>query len=63
MKATQLPKTKNGLLAESINPTELIFYLLTTKLNAKSPINKQQLKAAAVKAWKSILWTLAWKLS
>ncbi|KAG2463243.1 TCB1 transposase, partial [Polypterus senegalus] len=36
------------------NPTEHAFHLLKTKLRTERPTNKQQLKAAAVKAWKSI---------
>ena len=37
-----------------LNPTEHEFQLLKTKLWTERPTNKQQLKAAAVKAWQSI---------
>ncbi|KAG2458785.1 TCB1 transposase, partial [Polypterus senegalus] len=37
-----------------LNPIELAFHLLKTKLRTERPTNKQQLKAAAVKAWQSI---------
>ena len=41
-------------LGPKLIPTELAFYLLTTKLRAEGPTNKQELSAAAVKAWQSI---------
>ncbi|KAG2467586.1 TCB1 transposase, partial [Polypterus senegalus] len=37
-----------------LNPIEHAFHLLKTKLQTERPTNKQQLKAAAVKAWQSI---------
>ncbi len=37
-----------------LNPIELAFHLLKTKLKEERHANKQQLKSAAVKAWKSI---------
>lgn len=37
-----------------LNPIEHAFHLLKTRLKAERPTNKQQLKAAAVKAWQSI---------
>ncbi|KAG2462898.1 TCB1 transposase, partial [Polypterus senegalus] len=37
-----------------LNPIEHAFHLLKTKLRTERPTNKQQLKAAAVKAWQSI---------
>lgn len=43
----------NGQSAD-LNPTEHAFYLLKTKLKAKCFKNKQGLKKAEVKAWKSI---------
>ncbi|KAG2457546.1 TCB1 transposase, partial [Polypterus senegalus] len=37
-----------------LNPIENVFHLLKTKLRTERPTNKQQLKAAAVKAWQRI---------
>lgn len=37
-----------------LNPIEHAFHLLKTRLKAERPENKQELKAAAVKAWQSI---------
>ena len=37
-----------------LNPIEHAFYLLKRKLKGETPQNKQQLKEAAAKAWKSI---------
>lgn len=37
-----------------LNPIEHVFYLLKRRLKGGAPQNKQQLKEAAVKAWKSI---------
>ena len=37
-----------------LNPIEHAFYLLKRRLKGVTPQNKQQLKGAAVKAWKSI---------
>uniref|UniRef100_A0A8C4XER6 Intraflagellar transport protein 122 homolog n=1 Tax=Erpetoichthys calabaricus TaxID=27687 RepID=A0A8C4XER6_ERPCA len=37
-----------------LNPIDYAFHLLKTKLHTERPTNKQQLKAAAVKAWQSI---------
>lgn len=37
-----------------LNPIEHVFYLLKRRLKGVAPQNKQQLKEAAVKAWKSI---------
>ncbi len=36
------------------NPNEHAFHLLKTKQKAERPTNKQKLKSAAVKVWKSI---------
>ena len=37
-----------------LNPIEHAFHLLKGRLKGKNPRNKQQMKEAAVKAWKSI---------
>ncbi len=49
-------KVKYSAMAESISwslPDWAAFHSLKTKLKAERPTNKQQLKSAAVKAWKS----------
>lgn len=48
----KLLKDEGNVLKRSI--IEHALYLLKTKLKAERPINKQQLKMAAVKAWQSV---------
>ncbi len=50
-------KVEYSAMTKSISwsqPDWAAFHLLKTKLKAERPTNKQQMKSAAVKAWKSI---------
>ena len=54
LKAKKLNVFKWPSQSPDLKPTEFAFPFLKTNLQAERPMNKQQVKVAAVKAWQSI---------